>query len=292
MNSAKTMSIALAICATFFWGANFNVGKYVVDYMPSLVAAGYRFSLASFLLIVMLLCTESLSVVKSCIKKYWIPYVGIGIAGVAGFNGLFFVGLKYSNAVNSALIMATNPLISVLLSKLFFRGKIHKTQGIGMIISLLGVIIIFANNFSGSGFVMNKGDGIIFLANICWALYGVLTSYYLYESPTMITTTMTMLCGTVVLLFSAWMTSASVSYDSIGWGVYLGIFYVAFFGTVLAYLFWNISLSKLGIQHVAVYFNLVPMFAVLIAFAFGHPISLNQIIGGALVLVGVVVARL
>ena len=71
----------------------------------------------------------------------------LGIVGVFGFNFFFFLGMKHTEAMNGALIMATNPLVTTLLASFILREKIIKRQGIGMLLALLGVCLCTDTRF-------------------------------------------------------------------------------------------------------------------------------------------------
>jgi len=43
-------------------------------------------------------------------------YATLGLVGIAGFNVLFFYGMQTTSAVNAALIMALNPLMTALMA--------------------------------------------------------------------------------------------------------------------------------------------------------------------------------
>lgn len=289
---SKSVAILLVVLSTLFWGINFHAGKYVVNYLSPLDGAAVRFSLASIVILVMLFMKESPVDIKLAFKKNWKAYLILGIIGVAGFNGLFFWGLKYTTAVNGALIMATNPLITVLLSAFILKDPIRLNQYIGMSLSFLGVILVITQ---GSGVLLRHfhialGDWIIMGANICFALYGVWCRRYLRESKPLMTTAITMIIGVIVLLFCCLLVPSQSTWFQQGWLVYASLLHMAFFGTVLAYLFWNSGIIYLGINQTVSFFNLVPVFAVLIAVMLGQPVIFSQVYGGALVLFGVLLS--
>jgi drug/metabolite transporter (DMT)-like permease len=58
-------------------------------------------------------------------------------------------------------------------------------------------------------------------------------------------------------------------------------------GSGVGLLFWNVGASRLGVPTASLYLNLIPVFAVLIATAFGASMSLQQALGGVLVIAGV-----
>jgi drug/metabolite transporter (DMT)-like permease len=65
----------------------------------------------------------------------------------------------------------------------------------------------------------------------------------------------------------------------------LGI--MALFGTVLAYLFWNKGISTIGPARTSVFFDLVPIFTMLIAIGLGQEVIAAQWLGALLVMTGV-----
>jgi drug/metabolite transporter (DMT)-like permease len=287
---SKSLTITLVALTALFWGASFNVGKYIVEYLPPLTAASIRFTLASVLILAIMFWKEKN--ILANIKNNWLAYIIIGVVGVAGFNGLFFLGLKYTSAVNGALIMATNPLVTMLLAAVLLKEPISKSQRAGILLSLVGVLIVIAQ---GSMLVllnmkMSLGDGIIFAANVCWAMYGVLGRKLVKDSSPLISTAMTMCTGTIALIFLSGASLFSVDAATLNWGVYGGLIYLAVFCSVLAYLFWNCGIANLGATTTSTFFNLVPVFTVLISLCLGQPVSTIQLVGGALVILGVLIS--
>lgn len=289
---SKLTAIFLVLLSTLFWGINFHAGKYVVGYLSPLDSAAIRFTLSSIVVLFMLLVAESPTTIWAAVKTQWKAYILLGIVGIAGFNGLFFWGLKYSTAVNSALIMATNPLVTVLIAALLLKDPVRINQYIGMFLSLVGIILVITQGkwVLLQHFQIAFGDWIIMAANICFALYGVLCRRFLKESKPIITTAMTMIIGTLALLFCTSLSPTPSAWFQQSWQVYAAVLHMALLGTVLAYLFWNSGIIYLGINQTVIFFNLVPVFAVLFAIMLGQPVLLPQMVGGILVLLGVLIS--
>ncbi len=286
----KLLAIFLVICSTFFWGTNFNVGKYVVGEIAPMIATALRFLIASFLIFVLVMLKERnfLQTFKKNIKIYSI----LGIIGVAGFNGLFLFGVKYSSPINCALIMSTNPLITNIFAYFILKKKIYSYQKIGMLLSLIGVIIILTQGSFHTILSLNfaVGDILIIIGNICWALYGVLSIRYLSKSSPIITTASTMIIGTMALIiFSFFEGHVDQAFHQSS-SIYFAITFMAIFGAVLAYLFWNIGMAQLGAAQTSIFFNFVPVFTVLVSLFLGHPIYFIQVVGGAIILCGVIIS--
>ncbi|MGQ3892715.1 DMT family transporter [Legionella sp. CNM-4043-24] len=287
---SKVLPTVLVTLSALFWGANFNAGKFVVGYMPPSVAASVRFSIATLLITFLVLWKES--DIMSVVKKNILAFTVLGVIGVAGFNGLFFWGLKYTSPVNGALIMATNPIVTLLLAAIILKNTIQANQKAGMIFSLIGVVIVISNGSISmlSQVKISFGDLIILCANICWALYGVLARRFVKNSSPLITTAVTMGIGTIILLFFSINSITASEILNQDWQVYAALLYMAIFGSVLAYLFWNYGIEHLGASNTSIFFNLVPVFTVIISLVGGGHISNMQILGGVLVLTGVLIS--
>lgn len=86
----------------------------------------WRFIIAGLLMIVLLYSKErpTWHMVR---QNFWM-YLLIGIIGIFGMNGLLFVGLNHTSAVNASLIMDTNPIVTVILFEIFLRERIRETK--------------------------------------------------------------------------------------------------------------------------------------------------------------------
>lgn len=65
---------------------------------------------------------------------------------------------------------------------------------------------------------------------------------------------------------------------------------MAFFTSVLGYLWWNQGIKEIGASKTSLFFNLVPVVTMIISFAVGTPIKVFQVIGAVLVILGVLTA--
>jgi len=59
------------------------------------------------------------------------------------------------------------------------------------------------------------------------------------------------------------------------------------FPSMAGYALWNIGASKVGPSRAGIFLNLLPVFTVVIALAFGATLELPAVIGGAIVIAGV-----
>lgn len=288
---SKPLALVLVLITTFFWGASFAAGKEVVEHIQPLAAAAARFVIASALLVVVLgpyLWRKRLVIARN----KW-AFVWLGITGVAGFSSLFLLSVKYTSPINASLIMAANPMVASLLSVMFLKERISWAQVIGMAMTFVGVgfVVTEGSLEALTHFHFALGDWIMMVANVLFALYGVLNRRYVVESDSLTTTASSVLIGTVCLVLIACFEPggfSSLLHQS--WKTYSLLVFLGICASALGYLFWTYGVNTLGVMTTSLFFNVVPLFALLIAFMLGTPILPVQLIGGSLVIAGVVIA--
>ncbi|PGX23287.1 EamA family transporter [Priestia megaterium] len=277
------------IVAAVFWGANFNVGKLAMNTMSPMSVISKRFLIAGLLMIIILYFKErpTWQMVR---QNFWM-YALLGFIGIFGMNALSFVGLNHTSAVNASLIMATNPIFTIVLSAIFLREKIQIRQGIGMLVSLVGVVFVLTGGSLNKLGTISGGDILVLGANICWALYGVLGRRYIKNSTSLATSSFTMAAGALFLLpfISTPHVATSGREVTQAW---LAIVFMAICCSVLTYIWWNRAIAHIGASRTSIFFNLVPVVTMIIAAFTGESIIMTQLMGAALVIIGVVITTL
>ena len=286
----KNILVYLSLVATAtFWGINFIVGKLAMGVMSPMSVIAWRFIIAGLLMIVVLYSKErpTWHMVR---QNFWM-YLLLGIIGIFGMNGLLFVGLNHTSAVNASLIMATNPIVTVILSAIFLRERIRVRQGIGMFVSLLGVIFVLTGGYLDKLGAISSGDTLVLGGNVCWALYGVLGRRYVKNSTPLGTSAITMVIGALCFLPFASTHHAATSGGMVT-QAWLAIVFMAVCGSVLSYLWWNRGIAQIGANRTSIFNNLVPVATMVTAAFTGESIIAAQLMGAALVIIGVVLTTL
>ena len=273
--------LAQVALAALFWGANFNLAGPVLAAMSPLQAAAGRFGLAALLMLaVVWVRREPLG---PALLRSWHRYALLGLVGIGGFNILFFAALMSTSAVNGALIMATNPLVTAALAAALLGEQPTSRQWLAMPVAVAGVAVVVLGG--GRQLGLATGDVLMLCANLCWALYNVLTRRLMPKEPTLINTAALMLVGALALTAAAGIEGQALSAPGVS--ALLSLAAMASFGTVLAYLFWNTGIAHLGAARTALFLNLVPVCTMVInAFGGAVPSGL-QLVGGAVVIAAV-----
>ena len=272
-------TMLMAAIAAVLWGANFNLSQLVVHEMHPLLAGAGRFVLAALVM----LTVAGLWRHKVPLIRHWRAYFLLGLVGVGGFNLLFFMGMASTSAVNGALIMATNPLVTSALAALFLGEKLGRVQVLAMPVALAGVGVVVLGG--GAGLHLAMGDAAMSGANLSWALYNVLARRLMPAESGLSNTAGIMSMGALVMAAGGLMVGAPAQMPS---SQALGaLAFMAVGGSAVAYLLWNAGISRLGAARTSVFLNLVPVSTMSIAALAGHPPSLTQMAGAALVLAAV-----
>ncbi len=287
MNKNQTVVWTMVIAATFFWGSNFNAARAIAADLPPLSAASERFGIAVLVFMVMRLlqgCESKLS------SRDMLALCGCGLVGVFGFNYAFFTALHTTSALNAALIMSLSPMLTSLLSVWLLDNIIRRVQLLGLGVAFIGVALVITGGHLALLHIA-IGDLWMLAACLAWSFYSVLIRKYAAHVPPLQQARWTIAAGAAALIAVALLREQPI--DLIPQqtpSTHLILLYMALCGTVLAYLFWLRGVQALGPQRAAVAFNLVPVFTLLVNLGLGQIPKLEQFVGMALVIGGVLIS--
>ncbi|MBX9634089.1 MAG: DMT family transporter, partial [Magnetospirillum sp.] len=149
------MTLILVAVSAMLWGANFNLSKPVIAEMNPLVAGAARFVIAALVMLaVMAVKRETVPLIRHAK-----PYGVLGLVGIGGFNLLFFLGMQDTSAVNGALIMATNPLVTALLAAVILGERPNQRHMMALPVALVGVAVVLLGG--GATLALSQGDALM-----------------------------------------------------------------------------------------------------------------------------------
>jgi drug/metabolite transporter (DMT)-like permease len=275
----------LVAAAAVLWGANFNLSQAVLAEMHPLAAGATRFVLAAAVMVALAVARGE----RVPLVRHAGPYAVLGTVGIAGFNLMFFWALTLTGPVNAALIMATNPLVTALLAAMVLGERPSSRQMMALPVALAGVAAVVLGR-PGASLHPASGDVLMMGANLAWAVYNVVGKRLMPTGSGLANSAGVMVAGAVVMVAALLLSGAPVAMP--GARAQLAMVGMALGGTVLAYLFWNAGLARLGAARTSLFLNLVPVTAMTIEALCGRPPSLLQAAGAVAVLGAVSVAML
>lgn len=216
----------------------------------------------------------------------------LGIMSVGVFNTLSYVGLNHTTAINGLILQSSGPIVIAIMAFLIFRDRVTRLQGIGILTSLIGVLVVItrADISILKSLTFNVGDIWIFSAMMAWALYTV----FLRLRPKIhwqSFASVTFFVGAVFITpFFLWeyINGGRVVFDSKS---ILAIAYVSIFPSILSYVFFNRSVELIGPNRVGAYLHMAPFFGTIMAIIIlGEELQYFHIAGLAMILLGVFMA--
>jgi drug/metabolite transporter (DMT)-like permease len=283
----------LLVLATLFWGSNFVFGRVIVQTVPPFHLSLTRWVIGFFFFLPF--AWQEWKLHRELMFKHWKTLFWLALTGVAGFNSLLYVAVQFTSSINASLVNATAPLLIVVLSVLFLREKLVKLQYVGIVVSFIGVIWVFTKgqieNILSLSF--NNGDLFVILAVICWSVYSILMKKNGVALPKKATFLSTLALGIFILLpFLLWeeYMGRSFSFGQYTTTNWLGIIYLGIFPGVISFVCWNEGVIQVGPGKASNFLHLIVLFAGILAIIVGEMYTLNQFVGGILILTGVIFA--
>lgn len=281
---------AALILAVIFWGFSFIATKIVLQSLTPFCLIFLRFSLASVFFGVLLFRKNAPPISPTTFKK---------LIALAIFQpGLYFFfetyGLKYTTATKTSLILATIPIIVLMLSTLFLKERLQLLNIIGVICSIFGVsLLIFGGNTTESLGDMMTGDMLIAGAVLSAAIYTIFARHLGQTiSPVQITGLQTIFGTFLFLPFFIWDAQHVQWADAFKIEVIVSVLGLTVFATIGAFSCYNYALSKIAAARASVFVNAIPLVTAFGAwFLLGETLTATQMVGGGVVIGAVFLAN-
>jgi drug/metabolite transporter (DMT)-like permease len=271
------------------WAANFIVVKTAVAVLPPVGFTFLRFSLASITLLVLLRWREGSMGLP---RRDLIAICALGGLGFGVYQMLWTTGLTTIAAGDSALIIASTPVLVAFLAVAARSDVLTPGKLLGGIVSFAGVALVIA---SGQGLSLGgslAGEAITLLASVCWAFYTAFGAPFLRRYSPLRTTAWATVAGTIVLAPIAASQLSSVDAGELTPGVLGAVLYSGFLAAGVSNVIVSNGIRVVGPTRTAAYQFLVPALAVVLAFLFlAEPIRVGQVIGGIVIIGGVLITR-
>jgi drug/metabolite transporter (DMT)-like permease len=217
--------------------------------------------------------------------------IASGLTGFFLYQMGFVLGLDRTSALASAILISTHPIFSVIFMWLARRQKATPLEIAGVVVGFLGVAVFLRawDAFAAA----RPGDLLSLGAAAAFGAYGVINQPLTARYPSRELLSYGLAVGGLLVTVVGIPAMVEQDWGAVSVTSWVILAYAVIGPVYLAYALWNWAIRHRGIPRTVVYGFLVPVMGGAIAvLALDEPVRVEQVVGGLLVVVGLVVTRL
>ena len=218
-------------------------------------------------------------------RSDWPYLVGAGVFLALHFY-TWIASFQHTTVVSSVVLVSTQPLFVVVLSRIFLKESIVPRQLIGLALCIAGASVIGLSDMSSLGEASLLGNAQALAGALFAALYWLIGRKVRRRLPMLPYTTV--VYGVSALVLLAISLASGLPFGPFSRGSWYAFFGLAAVCTVLGHSSFNYAIGKLSASFISVVSLGEPIGAALwAALFFAELPSIGQITGGLLVIVGI-----
>ncbi|AMW07036.1 hypothetical protein GEMMAAP_19395 [Gemmatimonas phototrophica] len=280
-----------ATVACICFGASVVATRYVVPQTTPVVLAFMRYVIATVCMFALL--RRSAFMPMAARDRVQVALLGVLFFGV--FPWSFSASLTHLPSATVALVVATNPLVTLALSALRGTERLSARAITGQLLALAGIVLALPPVTLGTG--ASEGSGLwigyaeVATTVLCGAVYNVWSRPMLLKYPSAVVTGYAMVAGTLALAPLALMQGLLTHTRTIttsGWGA---VFFLGTLGGAVGFGLWGYALRRSTPSRVAVFLALNPITAIALGvLLLGEPLTPRLVLALVAVLSGIQLA--
>lgn len=275
--------------ATACWASAFILGKVVLREMTPLVLATWRYVVASLVLLPFVLRS------RAAVRSGAVPATGavlpLAVMVVSGgvlYPWLFLAALARTSAANTSLLIALNPIVTLLLSPLVGE-RLVRTQVLGASLAFAGAVLVISrgNVVELLALRIDTGDLLALAAAACWATFNLTSRLVVDRLPASSVNLAVYAGGAVALGLLGLADGPVVQLEHATASAVGAVVAMAVLSSVVAGQLFLTGVRDAGVGRAVVFIYLVPVLTAIMSVAvLGEQLSGAQLAGGAAVLAG------
>ncbi|MCK0124058.1 EamA family transporter [Gelidibacter sp. F2691] len=284
MNSSKnTIFILLAFFSIYvIWGSTYLLNKIAVTELPPFMLAAMRFITAGVLIFII---AKVMGKPLAITKRQLINTAIAGFLFLTFGNGIVVWALKYVDSGFAALEISAQPLVVLILMRVFQGKKIKAMSVLGVILGIIGIYLLVSQNevVSKEGSIL--GMIMIFVCMVSWATGSLFVGKADLPSNYFVNTGYQMIAGGFMLVILSLIFGESWSLPHV-WSekVQVSMVLLVVFGSIVAFTSFNFLLKRVSPEKVATSTYVNPIIALILGWYFLNEVITTQSIVAAIVL--------
>jgi drug/metabolite transporter (DMT)-like permease len=275
-----------ALC--YVWGSTWLAIKVGLGSLPPLTFAGIRFTIAWGLLMFYAVA-KRIQLPKD--KGSWAVMLFLGLTQIAVPYALAFWGEQYMTAGLTALLFATLPFFVVVIAHFMIPGEpLNARKVLAMLVSFIGVTLIFSRELALT--VNSVWGGLAVIASAGFAgCANVVGKKYSQSINTTVNVVVQMGVGALLLSAAGFSLEHGVPLYFSETSVF-AVLYLAVAGSAFGFIALYWLFTRMEVTRTSLFTFITPIVAVILGwFILGESVDQNVAVGGALILVGVVLVN-
>jgi drug/metabolite transporter (DMT)-like permease len=271
------------------WTVNYIVAKVALAHISVLTLLAFRFEIAGAVMLAIFFARKRRTPLQ---RRHFRLFVCLAIFGIVVNQGLFITGLNYSIPSHSAIIVAFDPILILMLARAMGLESFSAGKFMGMGLALAGIVLLEIEQRASAHSHFLMGDMITLGGAIGFSLYAVLAKRVTAEYDAVALNTFNCVAAAILFLPVAIHQAARLDWRSVAWQGWAGVLYSALASSVAAYLLFYWALRHMDPSRVAMINYLQPILVIILASVIlGENPSRHLMAGTALVLAGVYLAE-
>ncbi|WP_139331853.1 MULTISPECIES: DMT family transporter [Paenibacillus] len=264
------MLVASLCC--LLWGSAYpsiKLGYIAFNILPEDIAskyvfAGYRFTLAGMLLLLLSRIVRKQKLQLS--RPQWTGLIMLGILQTGLQYMFFYVGVANTTGVKGSIMNATTTFFSVVLAHFIYKNdKLSRNKIVGCLLGFVGVIIVnFHTDLLAFSFSFT-GEGFVIIAALVFSVTALYAKRLTATIDVLIITGVSLFVGGLVLTLLGLSLGGRVTHFTLE--STSNLIYLALLSSV-AFCLWNMLLKYNKVGRVSVYNFLIPVFGALLSALF------------------------
>jgi drug/metabolite transporter (DMT)-like permease len=292
----SNLGIFLLLIVTFLiWSNSFIAIKVLLAKMNAFDLLRLRFipvAIISMSIVLLFYRAEAWQIIKAHPVRVTLG----GLLMVISYNLFLNSGMKYVQPNAASLLIALNPLITLLLAVRFLREPFTRRRLLGTIVTFIGLALVVllgrVGAAGGTWIAIDKVPYALLVLGgpLSWAAATIIIKPVLKNHSPLVFNFTSLAIGSFPLLFLIDRSFIKMAF-SLSALEYGAAAFLSLACTILAYTLWNIAIKYWHASNVSlfVYLN-PPLTAIFTYLFFGIGITFYFLVGGTIMLAGIVLA--
>lgn len=284
----KQASLALLaiIVADVIWGTNVAANKVALDSIPPYIYAFVKLSIGAVALSLISFRSWVRMPLKDLVRMLFSSFIGITL-----FIVLLYNGQALTTASIAALILALDPLILYFFSVKLLHEKFNANLLIGSFVALAGVLMIIGYSQEGGGSLFGT---LLIVVGVFLDSLGVVTKKQLIDKfPPGQIASLNFLLAVPFLGFLALFEVSDFEVTDVTTASWVALGYSTIMSAIIGFTLFYWGLRYVAVERASLFHYLIPTFGVVTSvLVLGETLTLNLVIGGALVFAGLALSEI